>query len=464
MDNIGDFAEDSTVRIFFSTNNRSGGAVAPSSAFEAADVLIYKDGNNAQKTTTNGLTMTSPFDSITGLHLLEIDTSNDTGDAGFWAAGSDYTVVLSPDETIDSQTVVQVLGQFGIVSKLLGALSGRIPAALVGGRMDANMGAVSGDATAADNLETMLDGTGGKTLKLGNLVIQGSGDAVTIQSTDGTAIRIEAAGAGNGIILTPGATGRGLLLSGGLIGLDISGSVYDISADIQGGLSGTVGGIAGTLQTLDGLWTKIKKWLQLGFRKDAGIATDNATELTEINANGGSGGGAFANTTDSLEALQSEGGGSSAADIWAYATRTLTQGAASVLAAVTGSNITVYRGTTWSISLTGLGDLTTYDTIYFSVKRKHSESDDDAILRLSNAVGLERFNRAAATAANGSLVIDNAALGNITLTVQASITKDALSGQYLYDVKGVDTDGNPVDIKSIGGTFTISPDVTRAVT
>jgi hypothetical protein len=39
-------------------------------------------------------------------------------------------------------------------------LDGRIPAALVGGRMDANVGAISTDATAADNAEAFFDGTG----------------------------------------------------------------------------------------------------------------------------------------------------------------------------------------------------------------------------------------------------------------------------------------------------------------
>jgi len=39
-------------------------------------------------------------------------------------------------------------------------LDGRIPAALVGGRIDANVGAISSDATAADNAEAFFDGTG----------------------------------------------------------------------------------------------------------------------------------------------------------------------------------------------------------------------------------------------------------------------------------------------------------------
>ncbi len=117
MDYLGDFAEDATVYFAFSTSDGSGGAVAPSSALEAADVVIYKNNSATQKTSTNGVTMTSPFDSVTGLHFLTIDTSNDTGDSGFWETGSDYTVVLTPDETVDSQTIVSVLGQFSIQNR-----------------------------------------------------------------------------------------------------------------------------------------------------------------------------------------------------------------------------------------------------------------------------------------------------------------------------------------------------------
>jgi hypothetical protein len=39
-------------------------------------------------------------------------------------------------------------------------LDGRIPAALVGGRMDCNVGAISSDTSAADNCEAYFDGTG----------------------------------------------------------------------------------------------------------------------------------------------------------------------------------------------------------------------------------------------------------------------------------------------------------------
>lgn len=113
---LGDFPEDfTTVTCMFTTHDALGGPVAPLSAFEAADVIIYKNGSATQKTSTNGVTMTSPFDSIVGLHCLVIDTSNDTGDSGFWTRGAVYTLVLSPDsETIDGKTALNVIGQFGL--------------------------------------------------------------------------------------------------------------------------------------------------------------------------------------------------------------------------------------------------------------------------------------------------------------------------------------------------------------
>ena len=102
---VPDFAEDSTIRLGFVSTASDGTPTAPSAAFTAADFAVYKDGSATQKATTNGITVTSPFDSITGRHLLSIDTSNDTGDAGFWAAGSVYEVVLSTAKTVDSKSV-----------------------------------------------------------------------------------------------------------------------------------------------------------------------------------------------------------------------------------------------------------------------------------------------------------------------------------------------------------------------
>jgi hypothetical protein len=112
---LGDYPEDfTTVVVPLTTHSSTGAPVAPSSAFETADFRIYKNGSSTEKATTNGLTIQSPHDTVTGLHFLIIDTSNNTGDTGFWTAGSVYTVVLIPDETVDSVAVTKVVGQFGV--------------------------------------------------------------------------------------------------------------------------------------------------------------------------------------------------------------------------------------------------------------------------------------------------------------------------------------------------------------
>lgn len=93
---LGDFAEDQVVYIFLTTFNTGAAPTNPLSPIDGMDFAIYKDDSSTQKLTGNGITMTSPFDNITGLHKLKIDTSVDTGDVGFWQPGHDYTVVLSP--------------------------------------------------------------------------------------------------------------------------------------------------------------------------------------------------------------------------------------------------------------------------------------------------------------------------------------------------------------------------------
>ena len=114
--NYGDVAVNATVRFTFTTQAATGAAVAPSSAFEAADIRLYKGSSATDRSSQAGWTMTSPFDSITGLHHIEMDLSDNT-DAGFYAAGNEYTVVLCPDETVDGLAVVAVIGMFSIENR-----------------------------------------------------------------------------------------------------------------------------------------------------------------------------------------------------------------------------------------------------------------------------------------------------------------------------------------------------------
>jgi hypothetical protein len=77
-----------------------------------------------------------------------------------------------------------------------------------------------------------------------------------------------------------------------------------VSADIASIKTDTGTTIPGLFTTLT---AKIRKFFQLALRKDAAIATDNATELTELNASGGSGAGSYSNITDAQEAIRDRG-------------------------------------------------------------------------------------------------------------------------------------------------------------
>jgi len=150
-----------TVRFKFTTNAATGAAVAPLSAFEAADVILYKDGSATQRTSQSGWTMTSPFDSITGLHQIAIDLSDNT-DAGFYAVGSDYELVLSPDtETVDGVAVVAVIGGFRIVAAESSAGVPKVDVShfngtagtFASGRPEVNMSHIAGSAVSTSTAQ-----------------------------------------------------------------------------------------------------------------------------------------------------------------------------------------------------------------------------------------------------------------------------------------------------------------------
>ena len=85
-----------------------------------------------------------------------------------------------------------------------------------------DVGKVSGDAAAADNLEAMLDGTGGATLSLGKLAIV---------STDADAAVVVSNSVGHGVQIAAPAAGK--------VGLDVSGWVAGLYA--RGTSSGSHG-------------------------------------------------------------------------------------------------------------------------------------------------------------------------------------------------------------------------------
>lgn len=151
-------------------------------------------------------------------------------------------------------------------------------------------------------------------------------------------------------------------------------------------------------------------------------------------------------------------------DVWAYATRTLTQSAASVAAIVDGTSITVKRGDTWVISLTSLGSLVNMSKLYFCAKNQ-DVADVLAPLWVGYPAGLLSIYPSGSngvTAGNAAIVIDDANLGNITITIAAVEAAKLTIGSYSYDVQIVRSVGVPVSTLT-AGNFTVAQDVTLAV-
>lgn len=139
MTYLGDFAEDATVVFFFNTVDTGG---APITIGGTAAVEVYKDGGTTQSSA--GVTVTEDFDSITGLHKVEIDMSTDA----FYAASADYTAVVSVG-TADSVSIVG-----GAVASW--SCENRTTTQ---NTLFANVVQISDDSAAAIALESYCDGT-----------------------------------------------------------------------------------------------------------------------------------------------------------------------------------------------------------------------------------------------------------------------------------------------------------------
>ena len=155
-------------------------------------------------------------------------------------------------------------------------------------------------------------------------------------------------------------------------------------------------------------------------------------------------------------------------EIWAATSRTLTQSAASVTAAVSGSTITVARGDTLSATITGLSANTGYVSIDFTVKTSPDDTDDQAIMRIrKNASGtgdgLQRLNGAAlvspVVAADGSITVNSATSLTITLAARATDDLSDADGLY-YDIQYVMASSV---LTATAGNCNITADITRAV-
>lgn len=148
---FGNVPAGSVLPIMFGTYGKTNGESITLTGLAVTDIEIYKDTSMTQRASDAGYTLLDTdgidIDGTTGIHGFSLDTGDNT-DAGFFTAGSFYTVVVS-SVTVDSQTVNFVAATFRLTV-----------ADNTSGTPVVDVGRISNDAIAADNAEAFFDGTG----------------------------------------------------------------------------------------------------------------------------------------------------------------------------------------------------------------------------------------------------------------------------------------------------------------
>lgn len=227
-------------------------------------------------------------------------------------------------------------------------------------------------------------------------------------------------------------------------------------------LTSVLSGIANNLAFLTtisntlGVWTATGSNTVLGafkalFRKSGAAAPSDI-------------GGTFDPTTDSVEAIRdrgdaawttgSGGGGGGTVVVSPLIAQTLAE-----ISAAHGT-LTARKGDTWTQPVIGLGTLTGRTKLYFTVKSDLSGADSTSIIQIEETLGLVYLAGAAATAGNGSLTVNDAANGTVTLVLAAAATAVLTPGRrYRYDFEMVT--GSVVTTLATGD-FHVLSDVTIA--
>lgn len=150
---IGDFNPGDTIDFDFTTRNSSG---VPTTLAGTPAVSVYK--GNSTTESTAGVTLTVDYDSRTGLNHVRITLASD---GTFYAAASDFRVVITTGTVGGSSVVGEVIFAFSIQNRsaLRPATAGRTVVVDAAGLVDANVVKVgpsgSGTAQVAGVLPTL---------------------------------------------------------------------------------------------------------------------------------------------------------------------------------------------------------------------------------------------------------------------------------------------------------------------
>lgn len=176
-----------------------------------------------------------------------------------------------------------------------------------------------------------------------------------------------------------------------------------------------------------------------------------------------------ADSTDVVYEVYSNDMSSVVSSVWSNPERTLTYPVVNRQVETNTDYIECIRGDTFERTISALGEISDYSSIYFTVKEFYKkDSDASSVLQVvkktAGADGLLYLNGIATEESSwASITIDNPTTGSITVNVKPEATKELnIKSDYRYDIEIV-RDDETVTTLAIG-VFSVVGDVTRAIT
>ncbi len=136
--------------------------------------------------------------------------------------------------------------------------------------------------------------------------------------------------------------------------------------------------------------------------------------------------------------------------------------AAVAIASQDPSVMTCLRGDTLRFTLPLLGDLSNRTKLVFTAKANLNDSDSMAVLQVIEGVGLVRLNGSGqAISSTASLIVTGVSTGAVNLEIDASVTAALAVQDLVWDVQAILSTGVTTPVR---GTLTVVADVTQSVT
>ena len=397
----GDIVAGSTLYFSFNTRDASGN---PITLAGSPVVSVFKNAGTTACTTAPVLTVNN---GQTGRHTVTVNTSVDTT---FYAAGNDYSVVITAG-TVSGTSVVSVeVASFSINNRTEASVL-----TAVGSPMQASAYTAPPTVTAIQSgLATHTDVT---TIEAA-ITALGSplqATAYIAPSTPPTVVQIRQEMDTNSTKLAVAATSAGVTAAANAV-------LAAVGSPLQSGnyvAPPTAAAIAATTAAV--------------------LFVDGAANPMKVNSDH-----SVNSTTTSTSPIS------------------IVVPAAVAIASQDPSVMTCLRGDTLRFTLPLMGDLSSRTKLVFTAKANVNDLDSMAVLQVLEGTGLVQLNGSGQViSSTASLRVTSVSTGTVNLEIDASVTAALAVQDLVWDVQAILSTGVTTPVR---GTLTVVADVTQSVT